>query len=321
MAHAITIEAAASGLNQFVQRFGSRIHQSMKQMLELENELPFVETEYAYTGQEVAITDILQPYQPQFTPNNEETYDGITSTLRPIKADLQFTAEQLEKFFAKWRANWFTPDSMDIERGYAAYILNNHVLPQLTEELNSASWAGVYSAPTPGTAGAVLESVDGFKKAIADQITAGRLSPITTGAFTDSTIVDQVRAFCDDIPEPYRYRTGKIFMSKTLAQKYSDRYKAQYQGNSAVIADPNGLRLRVDDYNKQIVGITAMEGSSRIVCALDNMESLIIGTRTGFPRFFNFRFQEFDRTLKCMAEIYRFYSFETCLHCFVNDQV
>lgn len=321
MAHAITIEAAASGLNQFVQRFSPTIHQSMKQMLELEAELPFVDTDYAYTGQEVALTDILQPYQHQFTPNNEETYDGITSFLRPIKADLQFTAEQLEKFFAKWRANWFTPDAADIERGYAAYILNNHVVPQLMEELNSASWAGQYVAPTPGTAGAVLESVDGFKKAIADQITAGRLSPITTGAFTASTIVDQVRAFCDDIPEPYRYRTGKIFMSKTLAQQYSDRYKVQYQGNSAVIADPDGLRLRVDDYNKTIVGITAMEGSSRIVCVLDNMESMIIGTRTGFPRLFNFRFQEFDRTLKCMAEIYRFYSFETCLHCFVNDQV
>jgi len=320
MSHTITIDAAASGLNQFVQRFGSRIHQSLKQSLEFENELPFVETEYAYTGQDVAISDILQPYQPQFTPNNTETFDGITSSLRTIKADIQITAEELEKFFSKWRANWFTPDSADAQRGYAAYIINQHVLPQLGEELNLASWAGVYAAPTPGTPGAILESVNGFKTAIAAQITAGRLSEITTGALVASTMVDQLRDFCNEIPEPYRYRMGKIFMSKTRAQQYSDAYKLAYNGNSSVIANADGLRLRVDDFNKTIVGVTAMEGSDRVICVFDNQESMIIGTRTGYPRYFNFRFQEFDRTLKCMAEIYRFYSFETCLYMFINDQ-
>lgn len=320
---AITIAVAAAGLNQFVQQFSPKIHQSLKQELEFEAMLPKVQADYAYTGQDVTLAGIIQPYQAAFTPNNSESFNGITSYLRPIKADLEFTALELEKFQAKWKANYFTPDPDDIRSNYAGYILGNHVLPQVAEELNSASWAGEYAAPTPGTAGAILESVDGFRLGIAAQITAGRLTPITTGALVAGTMVTQVRAFCDAIPEPYRYRAGTIFMSKTRAQQYSDAYKLAYSGNSAVISDQavSGLRLRVDDYNKTIVGVTAMEGSNRIVCVFDNQESMIVGTRTGFPDMFQFRFQEFDRKLKIMAEIYRFYSFETCQHMFVNEQV
>ena len=128
MAHSVTIESTVAGLNQFANKFSPQIQQKLKQGLEFEMELPFVDTDYAYTGQDVEVEDILQPYQPQFTPNNTEAYDGITSYLKPIKVDLQFTAEQLEKFFAKWRANWFTPGAEDIQRGYASFIINNHIL-------------------------------------------------------------------------------------------------------------------------------------------------------------------------------------------------
>jgi hypothetical protein len=320
MAHTISIEATAAGLNQFQTRFGPKIHSLMRQGLEFERELPFVGADYAYTGQDVAVGDILQPYQSGFTPNNTENYDGIDNFLRPVKADLQFTAEQLEKFFSKWKYNWFTPDSAAIERGYSAYIINQVIIPKLLEELNLASWAGEFVAPTPGTPGAVLESVDGFKKNIEAQITAGRLSEVMTGSLVASTMVAQVREFCNDIPEPYRYKSGKIFMSKTRAQEYSDNYKDTYKLNSSVISTVDGLRLRVDDYNKTIVGITAMEGSDRMVLVFDQEPGMIVGTREGYPQYFQFRFQEFDRTLKCMAEIYRFYGFETCLHTFVNDQ-
>jgi len=322
MAHSITIEALAAGLNQSVRRYGSQLNALMRQGLEFEQELPFVQADYIYTGQDAAIGQVIQPYQHQFTPVNAETFDGIDNTLRPIKIDLQFTAEQLEKFFSRWMPNWFTPDPEDTRVNYAQLILERLVLPKAMEELNLASWKGEYSAPTPGTAGAILESVDGFKTNIADQISAGRLTPITTGVIDSANMLDQVRQFCNDVPEPYRYKRGKIFMSKTNAQYYSDSYKGAYLGNSAVITGENitGLRLRVDDYNKEIVGVTAMEGDDRFIMVFENEMSMIVGTRTGYPQYFQFRFEPEDRNLKVFAEIYRFYGFETCLHMFVNDQ-
>ena len=319
MAHTISIDAAATALNQFVARFSPQIQQSLRQGLELERELPFVTADYAYTGQDISLSALLQPYQSAFTPNNTESFDGITNYLRPIKVDLQFDAIQLEKFFSRWATNWFTPDPAQTQQGYAGYLINNHIVPQVLQDVNTVSWAGDYAAPTPGTAGPLLTAVDGFKKAITAQIAAGRLTPITSAPVTTDPL-NVVRDFCEDIPEPYRYRTGKLFMSKTNAQKYSDAYKNEYKGNSAVIANADGLRLRVDDYNKTIVGITAMEGSDRVICVFDNLDSMIIGTRAGFPVYFQFRFEEEDRKLKVFSEIYRFYGFETCLHMFINDQ-
>lgn len=320
MPHTVNIESTAAALNQFMVRYGTRIHQKLKQGLEFERNVPRVRAEYAYSGQDVTVSSLLQPYQVAFTPNNTESFDGITSYLRPLKVDLQFSAEQLEKFFSKWKANWFDTDPEEIRAKYAGYIIGQHILPQVTEELNLASWAGQYVAPTAGTAGAVLASVDGYRVNLADHINDGRLTPITTGALVSTTMVEQVREFCAGIPEPYRYRTGKLYMSKTHAQAYADNYQSLYPSRKVTEEMPNELYLRVDHYNKTIVGVTAMEGSNRIICQFDDLDGMIVGEREGKPSFFQFRFQAFDRTLKCFAEIYRFYNWETCLHTFVNDQ-
>lgn len=320
MAHTITIEALAEGLNQVSQQFSTIIHDTLRTGLEFETQVPMVETDYAYTGQKVSLGQVLQPYQYQFTPVNSETFDGITSYLKPIKSDLLFSADQLEDFFSKWRPSWFTPDPNKTQMGYAQYVIQNHILPKITEDLNTLSWSGEYAAPTPGTAGALAGSVDGFKVNLETHISDGLISPLAVGAIVPSSMVDQVREFCQLIPEPYRYRKGIIFMSKTNAQYYADNYQDKWKTRLVNEQQQDSLYLRVDHYNKMIVGVTAMEGSDRFICNFDNLASMIVGSRRGYPPYFNFRFEPEDRTLKCFAEIYRFYNLETALHIFLNDQ-
>lgn len=321
MPHSVTIAATADALNQFVVRYGTKIHQKLKNGLEFERDLPKAPTENTYTGETIVVSSLVQPYQHAFTPNNTEAFDGVDSVIRPIKVDLQFTAEQLEKFFSKWRANWFDTDPEDIRSNYAGYVIGQHMLPQITEELNTISWAGAFASPTPGTPGALLTSVDGYKTNLATHISDGRITPINTGALVASTMVAQVRAFCAAIPEPYRYKTGILEMSKTWAQAYADDYQAKFPSRKVTEDMPDQLYLRVDHYNKTIIGRTCMEGSARIICRFPDLESMIVVTRVGKPDMFQFRFQVFDRTLKVMAEIYRAYNWETLLHCFVNEQV
>lgn len=326
MAHTISIDNTAQGLNQFMVRYSAKLHSIMRQGLEWEREIPFVQADYAYSGQEVSIGNVVQPYQSAFTPVNAETYDGVDSFLRPIKVDLIYDDVQLEKFFSKWNANHFTPDP-EKKKKYFQFLLDDVILPKAMEDLNNVSWKGQYVAPTPGTAGAMLDSVDGWKVNIANQITAGRLTPLATGAWPvaptigNGEVIDYIRAFCNLIPEPYRYAKGTLHMSKTKAQLYSDDYREKYQRGVQVPTDRAGLFLKVDDYNKTISGKTSMEGDDRIILNFDNMESMIIGTRTGYPLYFTFRFEAEDRNLKVFSEIYRFYNFETCLHMFVSDQV
>jgi hypothetical protein len=282
--------------------------------------VPFVQADSAYSGQDATVTGGLQAWQPTFTPNNSENWDGVDSYLRPMKVDLIYTAEQLEKHFSKWAAQYFDTDPNDIRNGYAAYIMEKVMKPKIMEDLNKASWAGEYVAPTPGTPGEPLKSVDGYKKMIADHINAGNLTPITTGALDFSTAVEQIRDACASLADPYRYAPGVIYMSKTNAQLYHDDYLDKYPTRRVAEETPDQMYLRVDNYNKRIVGLTAMEGSDRMIWQFNNQPGMVIGTRTGKARYFNFRFEPEEYTLKAFAVIYRFYNFDTLLHTFVNDQ-
>jgi len=324
---AITIAAGVAALNQFQNRFSTQIHQSLKQGLEWETLLPFEPMDYAYTGQEMEGGQALQPWQVAFTPVGDESWDGITNILQIGKIDKRFDEDQLNKFFSRFHNEWFQagngndPEMWD----YARWVLQNNVIYQAMEDLNKSAWSGDYAAPTPGTAGAMLTSFTGWAASIVDLITAGEIVPLTTGALLTGSMVDQVRDFCAQVPVNYRYKPGKIFMSKTNAQKYSDNYKATYPHRdiNTQVTTAHDLVLRVDDYGKMIYGMTSMEGSDRIMIVFDdpNLRSLIIGNRRGYNPYPIFRFEPEDRKLKCFSEVYRVFGFETVKHFFCNEQV
>lgn len=320
MPHTVTIDSTGNALDQYCVRYSQRIHQTLRQGLEFEQDLPYVSTDYAYQGQDAEVADVLQPYQKGFTPRNTETFSGVLNILQLGKYDLNFDWAEMQKFFDKWRCNWFEAGKDENEWSYPRYVMENLIMPKVIEEMNLNSWQGAYAAPTPGTPGAMLETYDGFGTKIAAAVTATDLVPIATGAFVANTMVAQIRAFCNSIPVNYRYKAGTIYMSKTLAQMYADDYQGQYPHRTVTIDNPDSMYMRVDHYNKTIRGLSSMEGSSRIVMKFDNLDSLIVGTKTGEPILPSFRFHVYDRELHVLAEQYRFFGFETYKHMFVNDQ-
>ena len=188
------------------------------------------------------------------------------------------------------------------------------------EELNLISWAGEYVAPTAGTPGAAINAVNGFGVNLETWVSDGRLTELNTGVIDLSNMVEQTRDFIKLIPNPYRYAPGRIMMSRTNAQAYADDYQYRYPTRSVNENQQDLQYLRVDHFNKVIQGCVAMEGSDRMVVVYDSMPSLIIGNRTGYPPYFQFRFEAEDRNLKMFAEIYRFYGLESSLHLHINDQ-
>jgi len=318
---AITIAATADSLNQHHVVYKNEIVQALRQGLEFESRFNAVPCEYMYSPPNISVTDLVQPYQHAFTPNNNETFDAVESILQPIKIDIQYTAEELEKFYDKWAVNWFElgDGKNPLEWTFPRYMWNEVILPKVIEEMNSNSWSGVYAAPTPGTAGNSVDSVDGYAKKIADAITAGDLTPVNTGAFVATTMVDQIEAWCDALPVPYRDAAGDIYMSKTNAKLYWRDYRANF-GTGAGVGNNQNPDLRVDMTNKRVVGIAAMEGSDRIFFSPEVTRNHIYGVKRGQSLLPMIRWEPFERTLKGMAEFYRFYSFEYWGHLFVNDQ-
>ncbi len=316
----ITITTTGNALGQYCVDYSMQINQMLKQSFEFEQFLPFVSTDHAYQGVDVTTTNVLQPYQKAFTPNNDATFDGQLNTLNIGKIDLTFDWLEMEKFFDKWRCNWFEAGKPEDEWSFPRYMIENAILPQFNEDVNLSSYNGVYAAPTPGTPGAYSTTWDGFKTSIAAFIVAGDLTPIVTGAFVSTTAVQQFKDFCAGLPLMYRDRPGTIFCSKTVARMYAEDFQAKNLRYVVNINDHDNLYAKVDTYNKRIVGLNCMEGSERLVCVFDNLPSMIIGTRRGYPIYPELRVDVDKREINFLGEFYRFYGYETLNHLFVNDQ-
>jgi len=320
MAHSITIENTNAALNQFAVQFAPEIKQVFRQGLEFESGLiPFVTADHTYTASNITPSSVIQPYQAAFTPKNSETWDAVSNVLRPIKIDLSYNEAQLEKFFDKWRLDWFEAGKDPREWSYPRYLLEQVIAPKYREELNLLAWDGEYAAPTPGTPGDYLEACDGFRVQIENAITAGSLTPVNSGTYTSSDIRSQLEAWLLSMPEVVRNMGGVVLMSATHAREYYYDFRSEFAAATWQQLQQNG-GMQVDGFGVKIVGLSAMEGSDRWIFLPGSMQNMIIGTRRGYPTYPQFVF-DFDLyNLYVKAAFYRFFGFEHWVNLYVNDQ-
>jgi hypothetical protein len=321
MAHTINIESTQEALNQHLVTFAPDVKQVFRVGLEFETlpQIGMVSADEVYTAENASVSDLIQPYQPQFTPNNTEDWDGVSNTLRPIKMDLSFTEAQLLKFFDKWRNTWFEAGKDPLEWSYPRFLIDNVIAPKYREELNLLAWDGEYAAPTPGTAGDVLEACDGYRINIENAITAGTLVPVPSGSFTSSDIREKLEAWLTAMPDAVRGMGGVVLMSDTNARKYYYDFRSEFNAATWSSLQQNG-GLMVDGYPVKIIGVKAMEGSNRWVFLPDGQQNMIVGTRRGYPTYPQFILDKDLYTLNMKAVIYRFFGFEYYSNLFVNDQ-
>lgn len=321
MAHTITINETANAIGTHLTKYGAMWNQTLKQDLEWEKILPFVSCDHSYQGKDAEVAEILQPYHPNWTPKHTETFGGELNTLGIGKIDLQFDWATMETFFNKYMNNWFEAGKPENTHSYPAFVINNLIAPKVLQEMNDIAWNGQYVTPDGTTPGAYLTTFDGYKKKIADWITAGKVVPIATGALAANTIVDQVRDFCKSLPATYRKRPGMILMSADWVQAYAEAYEAAFPHQKVMTDNPDMPYVRVNHYNKVLVPINSMIGSSRMICKFDGLDGLIVGTREGYNRYPQLRMYIEKRSICFAGEYYRFFGVETHKNYFVNDQI
>ncbi len=319
MAHVITIDSAATNLNRHVVTYAQEVRQQFRVGLEFEGMLPFVQCDNTYSAPNVQMGDLVQPYQPRFTPNNTETWDEVYNQLKPIKMDLEFTEEQLMTLFDKWAANYAEAGVESQSMSYYQFVINNLVAPVYRENMNTLAYNGVFNAPTSGTPGAVLDSADGFKTKIAAAITAGDLVAVASGSFTSSDIRSKLEDWMKTMPVAVRGKGGTVLMSDTNARNYYYDFRGDFSTATWANLQAAG-GMTVDGFPVKIVGVKAMEGSNRWIFLPDNAQNMIIGTRRGFARDPQFIFDADLYTLRAKAVIYRFFGFEYWNNLYVNDQ-
>ncbi len=321
----ITIAGAANFLNDQSRQFASEIRTQILDGLEFERMLPSALSDGEFYVAEKAVAgELLQPYQGGYTPKGTVTHSENTIRVRPVKMDTDWTETDLVKWWNGFLGSRFEAGKDPQTWTFPRYIYERVLIPKINQELNNLAWNGIYAAPTAGTPGASVASTDGFKKQIADLITATSMTAIVTGTFTATDIREKVEAFLDAIPEAVTNLGGKILMSTANKRLYFRDYRAEFYHNTSGPAAQGGgpQRVLVDDYNVEIVGVNAMAGSNRWIFvpneATANMKFL---GRQGYPLYPEIIFDKSPRVLHMYATFYRGYGFEDPANIYVNNQV
>lgn len=240
-------------------------------------------------------TAVLQPFQLDFTPSSSITFQPIRIPLQMVKLDMTLNSYEVYNSFIGFMHSQGTAPTA---QAYVQYILNNHIIGQVQEdyELNLA-YAGVYSAPTPGTPGAVGTSMNGFKKLINDHITASEITPIATGvAPTDAVdFCTWVENFFEQVNNKDIDRPMTIAMNKTLAARFKRGNRAKYSSSYMATTDLAQLHYRP---NARVQGFAAMGSSAKIFCT--EKTNIIKGVNMGPGSMFNFEGN--DRSVKVWGD-------------------
>lgn len=224
-----------------------------------------------YESSFVDVGTLLQSYQHEFTETGADMrFVPRKTELARIKMDISIIPDEV---VGEW-AGFLADEGLDPSKyPLVAYALENHFLPKWKEDWeNDAVYGGVFTAPTPGTANASNQVVDGIRKQINDSALIGgadNVQVIVTGApsLDPETWVNQVEAFVQGIPTKFRKKIPYLNMNITLRDRFRKGMRAKYNMNY----DQTSID-RVIDTNIMVKGLDSMTGSDKIWCSTpDNM--------------------------------------------------
>lgn len=322
----ITLDSLATLLNTHSFMFAGDIQTKTRLGLELESQLKQRQAagEY-YVVENAESSEVLQPYQGTFTPKGSLTHSEQKIRIRPIKMDLEFTEVDLEKWWNSWMIDRFDPEKDPMNWTFPRYIVEKEIIPKFNDDLNNVGWNGSYAAPTPGTAGDAVNAVDGYKKVIADLITAGAIpagNVYASATVTASNIRETVEAFLDSIPEHITKKGGVIKMCPKHRRWYFRDYRSEFTSQIGPYPQEGGpKKVEVDDYNVMLESVATMTGSDRWIFLPNGRDNMVWVSRVGAPVYPQMIWKTKSRVLEMYATIYRGYGFEYPQEVYVNDQV
>lgn len=208
----------------------------------------------------VQYAEVLQAFQQTFTPKGGVTFTPKAIPLFNVKIDQLFYPDALKN---QWLA-FLTSENLDRTTWpFVRWFIERYVMGQISHDIVKNLYGAAYAAPTSGTAGNASAAFDGIKKIINAAITAGDITPITTGApnATPATWCGQIEAFIKGIPELYWETPMSIQMSRALAMRYREGRRVKYNSNYAQISDA----MAVQDFEQIMVhGRGSMSGVTKI---------------------------------------------------------
>lgn len=238
---------------------------------------------------------LTQPFQLSWTPNGSFSFEPMRIALDWVKVDAELSSY---KVFDSWVGFLHKQGIAQPDQSLTKYILNELILPQHLEDMEISNlYAGVYAAPTPGTAGAVGTSMNGLKVRMNTEITAGFITPISLGAIpTDpELLVQYVEALAEGIDLRDRDKPMTLAMSKANETRFKNGMRTLYNLNYSA-AELNKVYLH---QNIMVKGYAAVGTSDKMWCTPQGNAKKPWNTG---PSPYVFSMEGQDRIVKCWAD-------------------
>jgi len=317
MATTITASAVVSDFGAYYIDGGQsemNIHDSLRESFADQDDFTVVETEDTVLREvNTEFTEVLQPFQTGFTPKGGVSFLPQPIPLFNVKIDQAFYPDALKN---NW-VGFLTANGLDrTQWPFVRWFVEKYVLGQISHDMVKNLYGAVYVAPTPGTPGAASTSFDGLKKIINTAITAGKITPIATGAAnaTDSVFTTQIETFAKSIPEEYWETPMGLQMSRALALKYKQGRRTKYNSNYAQAAEA----MAVQDFENILVkGRGSLRGVSKIWAT--PKANALMGFKGGSNRNI-VEIEKVDRQVKVYTDFWVGIGFINNGLVFTNDQ-
>jgi hypothetical protein len=274
--------------------------------------------ETVYQASEATLTDVLQPWQKGFTPKGDLAFKPVAIPMMKIKADISMYPDEVE-------GNWlsFLASDTATDRKFwpvIRYFLEQQLIPKMEEEWEEdVVYKGVYVAPTTGVPGFGSASINGLKKIINDWITAGRITPIASGApnTNPSIWVKQVNDFVKSINPAYKGKKMELNMSYDLFERFVDGMRELYGNNTDFSGiDKMGLMIKDNAYIS-VKPRNSMIGSDKIwMTPKENLK--VLKKKTMGPE--NVLVESQKREVNIMIDFWRGIGFQIPEIVFTNDR-
>lgn len=240
----------------------------------------------------LALDDLTKPADPTtFSPTASSlNFSARILKVRGIKVDLLLIPQVLEKSWLGKMKKSNDPMDMPFEK-----FIMNYINSKITSELRLKSvYKGIYN----GAGTTPADTMTGFLKLIADEITATNITPVVTGAITSTNVVDKLEATYDALGEAYK---GKPTIMKVNPQIF-DWYNRKYRVDFGTNQDYKGmakLRRPLDGTMCEIVREPGLGTSQRVIAS--PVENFVYGVDSASG--YTLDVQKFDRSLKILIDL------------------
>ena len=263
---------------------------------------PITRVKGQYPQGNTLLTNVVQGFAPVWNAIGALRINHKILKNYHQKVNFEFEpADILSSYWAHLYAEDLQPEDMPISK----YVIEVELLPKVLDNLADLEITGVYDSNDLGTYG---KSMNGIQQIIAnlksltvttDNDPSCFKIPLTT--LTDTNIVDQVTAFERKIPEKFKNKITKIFMSENNKERYCLDYEDKF-GNNTFQTDKMRTRLG----KREIIALSGMT-TDDIFATPNNNFVRLIDVFDGRPMVKDI--QKLDYMIKIFMEFWKGYDF------------